>query len=74
DKGYRGSNADGLPGCGLGLYMARSVVEVQGGTVEHAAVPGGGAEFRLWLPAQDAPGKNLASGVTSSDNPNGLRG
>jgi PAS domain S-box-containing protein len=61
DKGYRGSNAAGLPGSGLGLYMARSVVEVHGGTLEHAAVPGGGAEFRVWLPAQDALGKNLAS-------------
>ena len=61
DKGYRGSNAAGLPGSGLGLYMARSVVEVHGGTLEHAAAPGGGAEFRLWLPAQDASGKGLAS-------------
>jgi signal transduction histidine kinase len=74
DKGYRGSNAAGLPGSGLGLYMARSVVEVHGGTVEHAAPPEGGAEFRLWLPAQDAPGKALASDVTSSDNRDGLRG
>jgi len=61
DKGYRGSNAAGLPGSGLGLYMARSVVEVHGGTLEHAPPPGGGAEFRLWLPAQDALGKGLAS-------------
>jgi PAS domain S-box-containing protein len=74
DKGYRGSNAAGLPGSGLGLYMARSVVEVHGGTLEHVRPPGGGAEFRLRLPAQDAPGKGLASGVSSSDNRDGLRG
>ena len=61
DKGYRGSNTSGLSGSGLGLYMARSVVEVHGGTLEHAAAPQGGAEFRLWLPVQDAPGKGLAS-------------
>jgi two-component system, OmpR family, sensor kinase len=73
DKGYRGSNATGLPGSGLGLYMARSVVEVHGGTLEHVAPPAGGAEFRLWLPAQDAPGKGLASKETSSDNQDGLR-
>jgi PAS domain S-box-containing protein len=74
DKGYRGSNAAGLPGSGLGLYMARSVVEVHGGTLEHHAPPAGGAEFRVWLPAQDALGKGLASGVTSSDNRDSLRG
>jgi signal transduction histidine kinase len=75
DKGYRGSNTAGLPGSGLGLYMARSVVEVHGGTLEHAAPPAGGAEFRLWLPAQDdALGKSLASSATSSDNRNGLLG
>jgi K+-sensing histidine kinase KdpD len=54
--------------------MARSVVEVHGGTLEHAAPKGGGAEFRLWLPVQDAPGKGLASGESSSDNRGGLRG
>ncbi|WP_109370476.1 MULTISPECIES: PAS domain-containing sensor histidine kinase [unclassified Massilia] len=74
DKGYRGSNAAGLPGSGLGLYMARSVVEVHGGTLDHVAAPGGGAEFRLCLPVQDAPGKGLASSETSSDNRNGLHG
>jgi PAS domain S-box-containing protein len=74
DKAYRGSNAAGLPGSGLGLYMARSMIEVHGGTLEHATPPEGGAEFRLWLPVQDAPGKGLASGETSSDNRDGKQG
>jgi PAS domain S-box-containing protein len=74
DKGYRGSNAAGLPGSGLGLYMARSLVEVHGGTLDYAAASEGGAEFRLWLPVQDALGKGLASSETSSDNRDGLRG
>ncbi len=74
DRGYRGSNAEGLPGSGIGLYMARSVVEVHGGTLEHAAAPEGGAEFRLWLPEKDVAGKGLASGETSSDNRGGLPG
>ncbi len=72
DKGYRGANAAATPGKGLGLYMARSVVEVHGGSLGMVTPAGGGAEFRLWLPAQesttDAAAKNLASGETSSDN------
>lgn len=52
DKGYRGRNAAGLAGSGLGLYMARSIVEVHGGVLSLApGADGAGAEFRLWMPA-----------------------
>jgi PAS domain S-box-containing protein len=68
DKFYRGRNAAGLPGSGLGLYMARSVVEIHGGTLEHAQSRQGGAEFRIWLPVQGAAGKKVAPAGPSSDN------
>lgn len=74
EKGYRGANAAGTPGKGLGLYMARSVVEVHGGALGVVTPEGGGAEFRLWLPTQDVTAKNLASSETSSDNQAGNRG
>jgi PAS domain S-box-containing protein len=50
DKGYRGANAAGIPGSGLGLYMARSVVEASGGALALGAADGRGATFRVWLP------------------------
>ena len=50
DKFFRGRNADGLPGSGLGLYMARSIVEVHGGVLNLVSPAPGGAEFRIWLP------------------------
>jgi PAS domain S-box-containing protein len=74
DKFYRGRNAAGLPGSGLGLYMARSVVEVHGGSLELVRSAQAGAEFRIWLPLPGVAGKNVASGGFSSDNPNGKPG
>ena len=79
-KSYRGSNAGDRPGSGLGLYMARAVVEVHGGTLTASNVVGAaldrpadaqaaGASFRIWLPAQGGKGKEVASGEPSSDNP-----
>ncbi len=58
NKGYRGSNAVGS-GSGLGLYMARSVIEVHGGNINVQNVAPFGAEFEIWLPAQGAAGKEL---------------
>ena len=50
DKGYRGSAASGQPGSGLGLYMAKAVVEVHGGTLSVENLPESGKKFRIWLP------------------------
>jgi signal transduction histidine kinase len=69
DKAYRGSNAAGLPGNGLGLYMARSVLEVHGGAVELVSPPGKGALFKIILPMKIYSRKYVATGEASSDNP-----
>lgn len=66
-KRIRGSNASGA-GSGLGLYMARSVIEVHGGNISVQNVTPFGAEFRIWLPAQGGAGKSVASKVINSDN------
>jgi signal transduction histidine kinase len=67
DKFYRGRNAVGA-GSGLGLYMARSVVEVHGGSLDMRNLDIRGAEFRIWLPARGLGGKSVASTASSSDN------
>ena len=66
-KRVRGSNASGI-GSGLGLYMARSVIEVHGGKLSVQNVAPCGAEFKIWLPAHGGAGKSVASGVINSDN------
>lgn len=68
NKFFRGRNARGLPGSGLGLYMARSVIEAHGGSVNLASAPSKSITmFRIALPIRDA-GKQLASMQPSSDN------
>lgn len=68
DKGYRGMHAAGHPGAGLGLYMARAVVEVHGGSLRLNNREEGGAAFRIWLPLPAATGKSLASAEVNRDN------
>jgi hypothetical protein len=39
---------------GLGLYICRELVRAHDGTIEALEAPGGGAEFRIALPAMAA--------------------
>jgi PAS domain S-box-containing protein len=68
NRGTRGANAAGVAGSGLGLYMARSIADVHGGTISARNVSESGAEFRIWLPAAAKPGKSLARVDSNSDN------
>jgi signal transduction histidine kinase len=68
-RSYRGSNAGQRPGSGLGLYMARAVVEAHGGALDVRNALPEGAEFRISLPLRGAAGKIVASGRRSSNNP-----
>jgi signal transduction histidine kinase len=50
---YRGPAArGGRIGYGLGLALARSAVDAQGGRIEVGTSPAGGARFRVVLPRQ----------------------
>ena len=49
------TRADGITaeGVGLGLYVVRVLAEAQGGSVDYADTPAGGATFTITLPAAD---------------------
>jgi two-component system sensor histidine kinase MprB len=51
DRFYRAPAARGTPGSGLGLAIVRQVAESHGGSVTAEPAPGGGALFRLRIPA-----------------------
>ena len=47
---YQGHTMSYSPGLGLGLYVARQIVELHGGRIEVETPPGGGARFIVRLP------------------------
>jgi len=55
-------------GAGLGLAIARQIVELMGGELTLASVLGAGACFRFWLPVQVLP----AEAVTRGDQVEGF--
>lgn len=50
DRFFRGSNAAGVTGTGIGLHLVRHVVELHGGWVAVESVPGAGTTFTVTLP------------------------
>ena len=51
---YRSKRDGGRQGLGLGLPLAKSIVEGQGGILSVSSTPGEGAVFILMLPTEAA--------------------
>jgi signal transduction histidine kinase len=54
---YRGSNAQGLKGQGIGLSIVNKVIALHQGQVKIISKPGKGSEFIVTLPL--SPGENI---------------
>ena len=54
ERYYRGSNVSAIVGTGIGLYFARMVAEIHGGTIAVESVEGEGSCFTLTLPWRPA--------------------
>jgi K+-sensing histidine kinase KdpD len=62
DPFYRGANARAISGgFGLGLALARRVVELHGGTIRATNLPQGGTEIELAVPCASAAASSAAA-------------
>jgi two-component system NtrC family sensor kinase len=50
ERFWRSEKVQDLPGSGLGMALAREVVELHGGTIEVKSAPGQGTTVTIWLP------------------------
>jgi two-component system sensor histidine kinase KdpD len=68
----RGNREDARPGVGLGLALARAIVQAHQGSLVAEPEPGGGACFRITLPRREPPGipeeSAVADPATVSDH------
>ena len=65
DRFYRGSNIGHLSpsGAGLGLHIAKSIVEAHGGEIEIASEREGGTRVTVRLPLCQNPAPEAAPGT-----------
>ena len=47
---YREEEVHDKPGIGIGLYLAREIVDLQGGYIKLISEPGTGSTFSVFLP------------------------
>jgi signal transduction histidine kinase len=50
ERFWRADKASEIPGSGLGLALAREIVQSHGGTIEVSSAPGEGTAVTIWLP------------------------
>jgi two-component system sensor histidine kinase KdpD len=55
EKFTRGQKESAIPGVGLGLAIARSIIEAHGGRISAHNLPQGGARFTFELPREQVP-------------------
>jgi signal transduction histidine kinase len=69
ERYYRASNATGMVGTGLGLYLVKTVVELHGGEVRAESLEGEGSCFQVRLPLSLPSQAQARTGGRSRSHP-----
>jgi signal transduction histidine kinase len=56
DRFYRGESTAMVAGSGLGMSIAKEIIDIHGGRIEIASAPGEGTTVTLWIPRAAARG------------------
>jgi two-component system OmpR family sensor kinase len=66
ERYYRGSNAAGIVGTGVGLYFVKMVVELHGGDITVESEAGAGSRFSVHLPLKPAAHRQVSRALISA--------
>jgi two-component system OmpR family sensor kinase len=67
ERYYRGSNVSGIVGTGVGLYLAKMVVDAHGGQIAVESHEGEGSKFTVRLPVQQNRGSESSPTPSSAE-------
>jgi signal transduction histidine kinase len=69
DRYEQSASARGHGGLGLGLYIARQIVDAHGGTLRVESTPGAGSTFTVELPVEPSPSSERPSARPCAEQP-----
>lgn len=66
ERFFRADTSGAIPGTGLGVSLAKEIVQIHGGALEVTSELGEGSSFTFWLPVARVPAPSVRQGSATS--------